>query len=144
MAVPARKPLPDLAKGHTFPATRFELAEENVAAYLSAVQDQNPVYLERKLAPPLAVAAGALAALLDLIELPAGTLHTGQEMEARSAVPIGAALTLEGRIAQRSERAGVIICIIEFEVTPVGSDAAAVTGRTTVMTLAAPGSGGET
>jgi acyl dehydratase len=143
MAVPARTPLPELAKGHEFPRTSFELSEQDACTYLEAVGDSNPVYLDRKLAPPLAVAASALGALLDVIELPAGALHTGQEMEAHQGVPFGATLTLAGRIAQRSERAGLIISVIEFEVTPSGSDSAAVTGRTTVMTPAAATSGGE-
>lgn len=144
MTVPARRPLIDLGKGHEFTPTSFELRDEDVSAYLSAVQDSNPVYLDRKLAPPLSVAARALRALLEVMELPAGLLHTGQEMEAHSGIPIGAALTLTGRIAQRSERAGLIISVIEFEVTPAGSGAAAVTGRTTVMTPAGGASGGGT
>lgn len=143
MAVPGRTPLPELAKGHEFPPTSFELAEQDASAYLEAVDDSNPVYLDRRLAPPLAVAARGLGALLEVTELPAGTLHTGQEMEAHQGVPFGARLTLSGRIAQRSERAGLIISVIEFEVTLPGSDAAAVTGRTTVMTPAVALSGGE-
>ena len=133
MAVPARTLLSDLPKGYEFPATRFEATSEDVSRYLDAVQDANGLYLERGLAPPLAVAARALGALLEVMELPAGTLHTGQEVAARAGVPIGAALTLAGRIAQRSERAGLIISVIEFQVTPVGSDTPALTGRTTVM-----------
>jgi hypothetical protein len=136
MAPPARTLLSDLPKGHQFPATSFQLTAEDVSRYLDAVQDANTIYLERGLAPPLAVAARALGALLEVVELPAGTLHTGQEAEAHAGVPIGGALTLAGRIAQRSERAGLIISIIEFEVTPAGSDTAAVTGRTTVMAAA--------
>jgi hypothetical protein len=142
MAVPARRPLSDLAKGHEFAPSRFELTEEDVFAYLNAVQDTNPVYLDRRLAPPLAVAARALRALLDVMELPAGLLHTGQEMEAHGSIPIGSDLTLAGRIAQRSERAGLLISVIEFEVTPAGSNVAAVTGRTTVMAPVSPPSGG--
>ena len=133
MAAPARALLSDLPKGYRFPNVTFSLTEAAVSPYLEAVEDRNPLYLERGLAPPLAVAARALGALLDLIELPPGTLHAGQEVEVRGGVPIGAALALAGRIAQRSERAGLIVSIIEFEVTPEGSASAALTGRTTVM-----------
>jgi hypothetical protein len=100
---------------------------------LAATEDANTLYLERNLAPPLAVAARALGALLETVELPAGTLHTGQEMRVQRGVPIAASLTLTGRIAQRSERAGLIISIIEFEVTEAGSASPALTGRTTVI-----------
>ncbi len=133
MAAPVRSLLSDLPKGHRFRDAGFTLTAEELSQYLEAVEDPNAIYLELGLAPPLAVAAYALGALLDMIELPAGTLHTGQEVEVRGGVPIGAPLTLTGRIAQRSERAGLIVSIIEFEVTPEGSDSAALAGRTTVL-----------
>jgi hypothetical protein len=144
MPTPARALLPDLPKGHRFPEASFQLTAKSVSGYLDAVQDPNPLYLHRELAPPLAVAACALGVLLQVMELPAGTLHTGQEVEAHAGVPLGADLTLAGHIVQRSERAGLIISVIEFEVTPAGSDTAAVTGRTTVMVPASVSSGGQT
>ena len=136
MAVPARTLLTELPKGHEFSATTFSLARDGVSLYLDAVEDLNGVYLERGLAPPLAVAALALGSLLDVIELPAGTLHTGQEVDVHAGVPVDAPLTLTGRIAQRSERAGMVISVIEFDVTPEGSSSAALSGRSTVLVAA--------
>ncbi len=133
MAAPARTLLSDLPKGHRFPDADLHLNAEDVSRYLDAAEDPNALYLERGLAPPLAVAALALGALLGMIELPPGALHTAQEMEVHGGVPIGATLTLTGRIAQRSERAGLTISVIEFAVTPGGSASAALTGRTTVV-----------
>ena len=132
----ARTPLPDLPKGHEFPRTRFRLTSDDVAKYLEAVGDSNAVYVESGLAPPLAVAARALGSLLDTIELPGGTLHSGQEMNARAGVEIGSELELSGRIAQRSERAGMIISVIEFDVMVAGAAEPALTGRTTVIVTA--------
>jgi hypothetical protein len=133
MAAPPRLLISDLPKGHRFATVSFELTADDVRRYLAAAGDGNAIYAERALAPPLAVAARALGALLETVELPAGTLHTGQEVEAHGGVPIGAALTLTGRIAQRSERAGYVIAVIEFEVTPAAAAGPALTGRTTVM-----------
>lgn len=133
MTTPARPLLPDLPKGYEFPATTFTLSAEDISRYLNAVADSNALYLERASAPPLAVAAKALRSLLDVIVLPAGTLHAGQEMEARGEVEIGSKLTLTGRIVQRSERAGAVISVIEFEVAAASSSAPQVTGRTTVI-----------
>lgn len=133
MAVRTRTPLPDLPKGHRFPDIIFPLTAQNIARYLDAVEDANELYLERSLAPPLAVATLALGALLDFVELPAGALHTGQEVTSYAGVPIGATLTLAGTIAQRSERAGFVISIIQFEVTPAKAPGPAITGRTTLM-----------
>ena len=131
MAAPAL--ISDLPKGHEFPATELQITAEDALTYLDAVQDANSVYQDYGLAPPLAVAALALGALLQILELPPGTLHTGQQIESGAGVPLGAALTLSGRIAQRSERAGLIISAIEFEVTVAGADAPALTCKTTVM-----------
>lgn len=142
MAAPALPPLSDLPRGHQFSPISFSLSAEDVSRYLAAVEDATPIYADLQLAPPLAVAARALGSLLEQVGLAGGTLHTGQEMEARAAVPFGAALTLTGRIAQRSERAGMIISVLEFEVTLVGSDTVAVAGRTTVMVPAGAASSG--
>jgi len=137
MAAGSRTLLTDLPKGHEFPVTTFLLSRDHVARYLDAVEDTNAVYLDRGLAPPLAVAALALGSLLEVIELPAGTLHTGQEVEARAGVPLDAALSLAGRIAQRSERAGMVISVIEFDVTPERAAAPALSGRSTVLVAGA-------
>lgn len=122
-----------LPKGHVFPATAFEVSAVDLERYLAAVEDANAIYGERDLAPPLAVAARALGVLLETLELPAGTLHTGQEIDVHGGIAPDVRLTLSGRIAQRSERAGMVITVIEFQVAPDGSNAPALTGRTTVL-----------
>jgi hypothetical protein len=139
MPAPARALLSDLLKGHEFSSTTFTLTRDDVARYLDAVEDSNEVYIERGLAPPLCAAARALGELLELLELPAGTLHTGQDIAVRGGVPIGANLGLSGRIAQRSERAGVIITALDFELTPEGANEPALSGRSTVLVQAGAG-----
>ena len=151
MAAPAL--ISELPKGYEFPATGLQITAEDILAYVDAVQDANSVYQDCGLAPPLAVAARALGQLLQMLELPPGTLHTGQQFESADGVPVGASLTLSGRIAQRSKRAGLIITVIEFEVTiaPASAGTApasaekmpalagktpALTCKTTVMTPA--------
>jgi hypothetical protein len=138
MAAPQRALLTGLSKGHPFPPTSFSFTRNELERYLAAVEDGNTLYRERGLAPPLAVAARALGVLLELMELPAGTLHTGQEVEARAPVPLDVPLTLSGRVAQRSERAGMVISVLEFEVTAERAPGPAVAGRTTVMAPGGP------
>jgi len=135
MAVPARTIVFDLPQGHEFPKTSFTLSSAGLASYLAAVEDTNAIYRERGIAPPLAVAARAIRSLLDATELPAGTLHTGQEIESRRACPVDAPLTFSGRIAQRSLRAGLVISVIEFSIAAADGETL-LTGRTTVL---APG-----
>ena len=144
MAPAARILLPDLPKGHAFPETSLQITREDVGAYIAAVADTNSLYSDKGLAPPLAVAARALGSLLEIVELPWGSLHTGQELEMSAGVPIGAELTLSGRVAQRSERGGLVISVLEFSVTPAGQATPSVSGRTTVMGPATASAGGAT
>ncbi len=133
MAAPARLRITDLPKGHEFDIGEIDITSEAVGRYLAAVDDANSVYAEHGLAPPVAVAALALTQLLEMIELPDGTLHIGQEIETHGGVPIGAKLSMRGWIAQRSVRQGMVISVIEFALTPDGRDAPVLTGRTTAM-----------
>jgi hypothetical protein len=130
---PARTPLPDIPKGHALSPQTFSLNAETITEYLNAADDSNTCYSNLSLAPPLAVAARALSGLLDQIELPFGSLHTGQEFEMHQGVPLDARLTMSGTLAQRSERAGFVISMLDFEVKLAESHETALTGRTTVM-----------
>lgn len=109
------------------PAT-FSLDNALVRAYLVAVGDDNDYATT---VPPLAAVALGLEALQAEIMLPEGSLHTGQEIEHLTPLTVGDRLTLTGRIAQRSERQGYVISVIEFEIA--GSNGIAVRARSTIM-----------
>lgn len=120
-----------LPRGHEFPSASFVVDAEQVRAYLQAIGDANDY---AGAVPSLAVAALGLSALQAQIALPEGSLHTGQEVEHLCLAQAGETLTLTGRIAQRSERQGFVISVIEFEVATAA--AVAIRARTTLM---APG-----
>ena len=120
-----------LRRGHEFLAASFSLSAEAVAAYLRATGDRGDY---GDAVPPLAVVALGLNALQSQISLPEGSLHTGQEVEHERPARAGDELTLTGRIAQRSERQGFVISVIEFEVSSIAGVIARA--RTTIM---APG-----
>jgi hypothetical protein len=122
-----------LPRGHELAPATFTLTRTGVDAYLRAVGDQTNY---GDAVPPLALVALALAALQSQVWLPEGSLHTGQEVEHERDARAGEQLTLNGRIAQRSERQGYVISVIELEVA--GADGVAVRARTTIM---APGGG---
>jgi hypothetical protein len=115
----------------------FRLASDDVRRYLEAVEDRTGAYWEGPegpaWVPPLAVAAMALRAILEQVDLPAGALHTRQEVEFRRLVPVGSLLQPRARVAQRSEMRGAVISIVEFDVAEQGSPDPAVVGRATVM-----------
>jgi hypothetical protein len=133
MAASSRTLLSELPTDHEFSPPPFLLTREYVEAYVSATRDTSALYDKAGLAPPLAVATRALGALLEVVELPPGSLHTGQEIEMQTGVPMPANLTLSGRVAQRSERGGMIIAVLQFDVTANDEAEPALTGRTTVM-----------
>jgi hypothetical protein len=139
---PANLPnLADLPRGHELPAVCFRLGADDVRRYLDAVEDCSDAYGRGPegpaWVPPLAVAALALRAILEQVELPAGTLHAGQEVEFRRPVAVGSSLHARARVAQRSEMRGAVISVVEFDVAEEGSAASAVVGRATV--IASPG-----
>jgi hypothetical protein len=128
MTAPARTSISAFPRGHEFPAAAFSLSADVVRAYLAAIGDSCDY---GDTVPPLAAVALGLNALQEQIALPEGSLHTGQEVEDSAVVLAGEALTLTGRIAQRSERQGYVISVIEFE---IATDAgAAIRARTTIM-----------
>ena len=131
MTSSARTSIAALPRGHEIAPATFTLSDADVRAYLAAVGDAND-YGGR--VPPLAAVALGLAALQEQLYLPEGSLHTGQEVEHAQAIPVRAELRLTGRVAQRSERQGFVISVIEFEIAHTGATAGRA--RTTIM---APG-----
>ncbi len=131
MTSTARTSISALSRGHEFPSVAFTVSEKVVRAYLDAVGDAHG-YAET--VPPLAAVALGLSAVQEQIALPEGSLHTGQEVEHHAPVRAGEALTLTGRIAQRSERQGFVVSVIELEIATVAG--VAIRARSTIM---APG-----
>src|SRR5574338_1287279 len=113
MTSSARTSISDLPRGHAFAAATFVLDAQRVGAYLAATGDGGAYGAS---VPPLAAVALGLAALQEQLSLPDGALHTGQEVEHLSELRAGSELTLRGRVAQRSERQGFVISVIEFEI----------------------------
>jgi hypothetical protein len=106
----------------------FTIGPERVTAYRAAVGDEN-VYGDA--VPPLFAVAFALEALQRDVMLPEGSLHTGQEVEHSGVLGVGDPLTLSGRVAQRSERQGYVITVLELEVA--STSGARVRARATIM-----------
>lgn len=128
MTSPARTSISALPRGHEFPSTAFSIASAQVASYLAAAGDGTRY---GDALPPLAAVALGLGALQEHLSLPEGALHTGQEVEHLAVAPAGETLTLTGRVAQRSERRGFVIAVIEFELSTAGQ--LCIRARTTIM-----------
>jgi hypothetical protein len=134
MTAVTRPPITSFPRGHTFARASFSLDAAAVRAYLDAVGDANDYGAS---IPPLAVIAFALRELQASVSLPDGALHTGQEVEHEAVVRVGAPLTMQAVVAQRSERQGFVITVVEIVVEQ--DRVPALRARTTIM---APAGGG--
>lgn len=123
--------LADLPVGHTFDTVRFTIDAEAAHAYREATGDTLSIYDEQGVVPPLAVAALALGALMEVIDLPDGTLHGNESLVAHAAVPVGAALETTPTVTRNATRAGVVFTSFEFVVSHEGRPV--VTARSTVL-----------
>lgn len=126
----------DLAAGHSFEPIRFSVDVARSRAYCAAVADSLPLYEAEAVVPPLAVAALALGGLLNQVGLPPGSLHVNETVDCRRSVPAGARLECRATLAQRSQRAGWIVSVLDCEVRLDG--ATALTARSTVLSPAGP------
>jgi hypothetical protein len=121
----------ELAAGFAFEPVTFSVDVEKARSYREAVGDKLSFYDETGLVPPLAVAAIALGELLKSVSLPDGTLHVNESLSFRAAVQAGAMLECRAVLAQRSQRAGWIVSVLDSDILLDGRSA--LTARATVL-----------
>ena len=83
----------------------WAMTGERVQQYLKAVGDTSSLYFEARLAPPLALAAYAVGAFLEKLNLPPGTIHSIQEMETLAPISFGEVISGTLRVG-RPKRLG--------------------------------------
>jgi hypothetical protein len=123
--------LTELPAGHDFEPISFSIDAEKSRAYREATGDALPIYDASSNVPPLAVAAVALGALLERVDLPPGTLHANESASFKLAVPVAARLDCRARLVQRSQRGGWVVSVLETEIQLKGDTA--VQARATVL-----------
>ncbi len=121
-----------IVAGQELGGTSFHLDPSMVQEYLSAVEDSSPLYREASLAPPTAIAALGIRAILGKLSLPPGTLHTAQELAMHRAVASGEEVTCAARVVQSSQRGDWTFAVVEFTIVDQGGEAV-LDGRTTLM-----------
>ncbi|CAI8033226.1 hypothetical protein GBAR_LOCUS18734 [Geodia barretti] len=123
----------DVAAGEAIDLGCWTLTEESVRSYLDAVGDDLTLYLELGVAPPLALCAYALGAMLEKLSLPVGAIHSIQEMEAVGAASIGQDIYGEAVPERPRKRGGLRFMTVGYTLR---DDAGQVvqTGKTTVLT----------
>lgn len=130
----------ELAVGHEFPPARLTLRPQDVALYLEAVGDENELYRDDGYVPPTALVAYALGELFRIIDLPAGAIHSAQELSLSRPVASSEEVVFRIRLTRNATMRGMRFLSVEF----TGEDAEArqvIGGRSVVVV---PGEGGET
>ncbi len=123
--------MPRFAVGHRFPEQTVHLAPARVRQYLAAVAEENPLYRAGNAAPPLAVAAWALAGLIDAIGLPPGSVHASQEFTFMAAAPVGSSLNAAAEVVQAGTRGGMDVIVVEIRVAH--AEQPVLSGRSMLM-----------
>ena len=106
------------------------ITTDRAAAYLDAVGDDSPLYGEEGLVPPMAVAAIVMSEAIEAISMPAGTVHTTQELTFARPVASGAMLRCTAKVASNSVRRGTRFLALDLRGDC--DDDAAIEGRTTL------------
>ncbi len=113
--------------GTEFSPSVFEMDGETVAGYLEATEDNNDLY-KRGIVPPMAVAAMAMQAMSERVELPPGTIHTSQKLEFCHIVRRGEKLTSFARVIRKIARGKFHMFSIGIEVRNENGEVA-ITGE---------------
>lgn len=110
------------------------LDADSIAAYVDAVSDSSrPASADgAPLAPPMAIAALALSAVINALQIPGGTIHAGQELDFRKAMPVGATLTCTATLAQNSMRRGWRFLVVNLAAADAEGNAV-MSGKSTIM-----------
>ena len=110
----------------------WRVTERSVEAYLGAVGDTLALYFELGLAPPIALAAGALGALLQHLDLPPGAVHSFQEIEALGPVPFGVEVTGTASLSPPRRRGNLEFITAGFTLRE-GKGRQVLSGKSTVL-----------
>ena len=130
------------AAGQSIELGSWTITEELVKSYLEAVGDNQELYLDLGLIPPLALCAYALGALLDKLALPAGTIHSIQELEVVGAAGFGQEIYGEAVPERPRRRGGLQFTTVAYTMKD-GLGNLIQTGKTTVLTPGLTPEGGE-
>ena len=123
----------EITAGAAIDLGNWTLTQPSVREYLDAVGDDLGVYAEAGLVPPLALCAWALGAMLEKLSLPAGTIHSIQEMETVAGVAVGEVIRGEAVPERPRSRGGLRFMAVGYTLYN-GAGAVLQRGKTTVLT----------
>ena len=120
------------APGQQLDLGQWAVGPDFVEQYLGAVGDGSSIYGELDVAPPMALAARALGALLQELALPPGTIHAAQELECRRMVRVGERVSCSAKLSRPLQRGGWQFVSAEFTLSGDNGEAV-LGGKSTVL-----------
>ena len=90
------------------------VTEDRVRRYLDAVGDQHRVYFDHSLAPPVAMTAWALGAILEKLALPDGAIHSSQEVETRRGAKFPGAYRISADLSKPRQRGNLVFLTASY------------------------------
>ncbi len=117
-----------LSVGFEFPPQSYCLDSSAIALYLDAVKENNSLFRNEGLVPPMAVTALAMSALSQSITMPSGTIHVSQELDFLKAVKVGDSITCHSKVSRKVERGGLRLMNVDISVANQNQETV-LTGR---------------
>lgn len=127
-----------LSTGETISKRTYLIDLESVTKYRNAVQDNVPSENQgesstaNNFAPPMSIAALSLKGVVNDLKIPGGTLHTSQEINFLSKVPIGETLDCTATLNSNSVRAEWRFMVVSLVVYDSKRNTV-MTGKSTIV-----------
>ena len=112
----------------------WTVTEDKVRQYLNAVGDEQPAYFDLAMAPPLALSAWSLGALLDQLALPPGAIHSLQELESYRGVRFGEEIRASVQVTNPRQRGNMKFLSVGYTLTD-GAGEQVQSGKSTVLVV---------
>ena len=121
--------------GVPYPEKKFTVSEKAVQAYLSAVEDETPLYEEELLVPPAYAAVYTRWEALTGEHLEDGTVHAKQVFRYGKPLHWGETLTLRGQVKEKMEKRGLKFVVQKIEVLDEAGELAVESEITIILPI---------
>jgi len=112
----------------------WTVTEDKVRRYLNAVGDEHPDYFDLSMAPPLALSAWSLGALLEQLALPPGAIHSLQELETVRGVRFDEKIHASAQVTAPRQRGNMKFLSVGYTLTD-SSGQQVQCGKSTVLVV---------
>jgi len=123
-----------LVPGQEFSPVTYQMTDSVVSKYLKSVDrfDEWQSSSMSEYVPPMAIAACAMSVMSKLFIMPAGAIHTSEELQFYKPVPIGAIVSCHAKIGRKLGRGKFQMLTLEMDIINDYSERV-VSGQTSII-----------